>query len=121
MADASQPTTPQRIMGMAWGFTAPLTLEAAIRNGVFDTLDQKPKTLAEISRDTGASQRGLRAIAIVADVDFARVDAERLHQMQCVVVRLMSGCKSRKREGKHIRAGQAQGVNRFDRDQQCLG
>lgn len=62
MTDPSAQLSPQRIMQMIWGFAAPLTLEAAVRHRVFDTLDERPKTLAEISRDTGASARGLRAI-----------------------------------------------------------
>lgn len=54
--------TPERIMQMAWGYSAPLILEAAIRNKVFDTLDSGPKTVEEVSAATGASTRGLRAI-----------------------------------------------------------
>jgi SAM-dependent methyltransferase len=63
MPDApAQPLSPQRIMTMIWGFAAPLTLEAAVRHRVFDTLDERPKTLEEIAKGTGASLRGLRAI-----------------------------------------------------------
>lgn len=54
--------TPQRIMQFAWGFGAPLVIDAAIRNRVFDVLDSGPKTLAELAAATGASTRGLRAI-----------------------------------------------------------
>lgn len=54
--------TPQRIMQFAWGYAAPLILEAAIRNRVFDTLDSGPKTVQEVSAATGASVRGLTAI-----------------------------------------------------------
>lgn len=56
------PVTPQRIMQMAWGYSAPLILEAAIRNKVFDTLDAGPKTVEEVHAATGASIRGLSAI-----------------------------------------------------------
>jgi ubiquinone/menaquinone biosynthesis C-methylase UbiE len=56
------PVTPQRIMQFAWGYAAPLILEAAIRNKVFDTLDAGPKTLDEVHAATGASTRGLAAI-----------------------------------------------------------
>ncbi|HET6251624.1 MAG TPA: methyltransferase [Tepidisphaeraceae bacterium] len=62
MQDSAAHVTPQRIMGMVWGFAAPLTLEAAVKHRVFDTLDERAKTLDEIARDTGASRRGLRAI-----------------------------------------------------------
>jgi precorrin-6B methylase 2 len=37
-------------------------MEAAIRNRVFDVLDDGPKTLSQVSAETGASKRGLRAI-----------------------------------------------------------
>lgn len=49
-------------MEMAWGYSAPLILEAAIQNKVFDTLDAGPKTLEEVHSATGASTRGLSAI-----------------------------------------------------------
>jgi SAM-dependent methyltransferase len=39
-----------------------LIIEAAIRNRVFDALDQGPKTVADTSAATGASQRGLANI-----------------------------------------------------------
>ena len=58
----SAAVSPERIMQMAWGFAAPLMLEAGIRNGVFEALDGGPKTLEELTRITGASSRGLRAL-----------------------------------------------------------
>jgi ubiquinone/menaquinone biosynthesis C-methylase UbiE len=54
--------TPERIMQMAWGYAPTLILEAAIRNKIFDTLDAGPKTVAEVTSATGASERGVRAI-----------------------------------------------------------
>ena len=54
--------TPERIMQFAWGYAAPLIIEAAVRNRVFDQLDAGPKTLEETAAATGASARGLRAI-----------------------------------------------------------
>ena len=56
------PVTPERIMQFAWGFVPPLVLEAAIHHRVFDLLDGGPKTVSEIQRETGASERGLTAI-----------------------------------------------------------
>ena len=49
-------------MQMAWGYAAPLMLEAGVRNGVFDLLDGGPRTLEEVARETGASERGLRML-----------------------------------------------------------
>lgn len=59
---SAPPVTPERIMQMAWGYAPPLILEAAVRHNIFDMLDQGPKTLAELQKATGASERGLAAI-----------------------------------------------------------
>jgi 2-polyprenyl-3-methyl-5-hydroxy-6-metoxy-1,4-benzoquinol methylase len=67
---AAQPTklaanhspTPERLMQFAWGYAPPLILEAALRWRVFDLLDQKPQTVAELAAQSGASVRGLSAI-----------------------------------------------------------
>lgn len=70
--------TPERIFQMAWGYAPPLALEAAIRHRVFDTLDSGPKTLDELSHATGASTRGLAAIAnLLVGLDFLRKDGDR--------------------------------------------
>jgi SAM-dependent methyltransferase len=57
-----QSLSPQRILEMTWGFAPPLILEAAIRNRVFDVLDQGPCTLEELVIKTSANPRGLRAL-----------------------------------------------------------
>ena len=49
-------------MQMAWGYTAPLIIEAALKAGVFDILDKGPRTAEQLVTQTGASARGLRAI-----------------------------------------------------------
>ncbi len=54
--------TPEKIMRYAWGYAPPLILEAAVRTRVFDVLNDGPKTVAETSDATGASERGLTAI-----------------------------------------------------------
>src|ERR1700727_2198995 len=56
------PVTPERIMQFAWGYVPPLVLEAAIRHRIFDLLDAGPKTVLEIKKETGASERGLSAV-----------------------------------------------------------
>lgn len=58
----SAQVTPERIMQFAWGYAAPLILEAAINNKVFDTLDSGPKNVEQVHAATGASIRGLSAI-----------------------------------------------------------
>lgn len=59
---------PDRILDMAAGYEAALILEAAVRLGVFDALDDHPSTLDEVVKKVGASSRGLRALlnALVA-------------------------------------------------------
>lgn len=69
--------TPERILQMAWGFAAPLILESAIKNRVFDVLDEGPKSLSETALATGASERGLRAIMdALVGFDFLAKDAD---------------------------------------------
>ena len=58
----SNDVTPQRIMQMAWGYAAPLIIEAAVRHRVFDSLDAGPKSVDELAGATSASPRGLRMI-----------------------------------------------------------
>ena len=61
----SQPQThvnPERLMQITWSFAQPLAIDSAIQNRVFDVLDSGPKSVAEISKETGASVRGLTAV-----------------------------------------------------------
>src|SRR5581483_9765504 len=54
--------TPERLMQMAWGYSAPLIIEAAVENNVFDLLADSPKTIPALAKSSGASVRGLTAI-----------------------------------------------------------
>lgn len=54
--------TPERIMQFMWGYAPPLILETAVRHRVFDALDNGPRSVEQLSTDTGTSRRGLRAI-----------------------------------------------------------
>jgi len=62
MSPSAPQSAPEKIMRYMWGYAPPLILEAAVRNGVFDALSGGPKTVAETSAATGASERGLAAI-----------------------------------------------------------
>jgi ubiquinone/menaquinone biosynthesis C-methylase UbiE len=76
-ASVAAPVTPQRIYQFAFGYAPPLVLEAAIRHHVFDVLDSGPKTLAEVSHATGASERGLAAIMdVLVGLEFLSKDGE---------------------------------------------
>src|SRR5437773_7383834 len=54
--------TPERLMQFGSAYAPPLIIGAAVSNNVFDTLAEGAKTVEEVSKSTGASRRGLRAI-----------------------------------------------------------
>jgi 3-hydroxy-5-methyl-1-naphthoate 3-O-methyltransferase len=54
--------TPDRLMQMAFGFAPPLIIEAAVKHGVFDSLDASPKTAQQLAKESRASVRGITAI-----------------------------------------------------------
>lgn len=54
--------TPERLQQFANGYAPPLIIAAAVNNKVFDSLESAPKTIEQVSKETGASRRGLRAI-----------------------------------------------------------
>jgi SAM-dependent methyltransferase len=56
------PITPERLMQFAWGYSVPLMIETGLELGVFDLLAGGAKSVGEVSRATGASERGLRAV-----------------------------------------------------------
>lgn len=60
---ASSSLSPDRLLQFVWSFAPPLAIEAAIRHRVFDVLAKKPLGLDELAKATGASKRGLAAIA----------------------------------------------------------
>lgn len=72
---AATPPTPEKIMRYAFSYAPPLILEAAVRNRVFDALNDGAKTIAETSAATGASERGLSAIMnALVGLEFLTVD-----------------------------------------------
>jgi 3-hydroxy-5-methyl-1-naphthoate 3-O-methyltransferase len=74
--------TPERIQQFAWGYVPPLILEAAIRHRVFDVLDSGAKTLPEVAKETGASERGLAAVMnALVGLDFLAKDPQRRYSL----------------------------------------
>lgn len=74
---STAPLTPERIQQLAWGYVPTLVLEAAIRHRVFDVLDDGAKTIQEVQRETGASERGLNAIVnVLVGLNFLEKDAQ---------------------------------------------
>jgi SAM-dependent methyltransferase len=70
MPDSSNPPAPNpaRLFEMFWGYAPPIVVSAAVEHRVFDLLATGPKTVEEVSAQTGASRRGLRILmnALVA-------------------------------------------------------
>jgi len=68
--------SPERLGQIAWAYSMPLIVEAAMENNVFDVLSKGELTTDEVARETGASARGLRMIlnALVA-VELLKKDA----------------------------------------------
>jgi ubiquinone/menaquinone biosynthesis C-methylase UbiE len=54
--------TPERLMQFGFAYAPPLIIGAAVTNKVFDTLATGSKTVEEVSKESGASRRGLYAI-----------------------------------------------------------
>ena len=54
--------TPERLMQFGSAYAPPLIIGAAVANNVFETLAGGAKNVEEVSRETGSSTRGLRAI-----------------------------------------------------------
>jgi SAM-dependent methyltransferase len=53
---------PERLMQFGFAYAPPLIIGAAANSKVFDRLESGPKTIEQVSRATGESERGLRAI-----------------------------------------------------------
>jgi ubiquinone/menaquinone biosynthesis C-methylase UbiE len=54
--------TPERLMQFGFAYAPPLIIGAAVSNKVFDSLATGAKTVAQLSKETGAPARGLSAI-----------------------------------------------------------
>jgi ubiquinone/menaquinone biosynthesis C-methylase UbiE len=54
--------TSERLQQLGFAYAPPLIISAAVSNKVFDTLENGSKTVEQVSKETGTSVRGLRAI-----------------------------------------------------------
>jgi 3-hydroxy-5-methyl-1-naphthoate 3-O-methyltransferase len=61
-ARGHEAVTPERIMQMAWGYAAPLMIEAAVRHRIFDLVDGGATTPEEVAVLSGTSPRGVRIV-----------------------------------------------------------
>lgn len=57
------PPSPDRVLQLAWGYAPTLIIEAAVQNRLFDALAEGATGVDEMARRTGASARGVRAVA----------------------------------------------------------
>jgi 3-hydroxy-5-methyl-1-naphthoate 3-O-methyltransferase len=55
--------SPERVLQFVWGYAPTLVIQSAVQHRVFDLLDESPKTIKELAKKSGASERGLTAIA----------------------------------------------------------
>src|SRR5437763_3471958 len=62
MKKKTKQVTPERLQQFGFAYAPPLIISAAVNNKVFDALQSGPKTVDQLKKETGASQRGLRAI-----------------------------------------------------------
>ena len=61
-ASKKKQVTPERLMQFGFAYAPPLIIGAAVTNKVFDTLESGDKTIEQVGKETGASERGLRII-----------------------------------------------------------
>ncbi len=54
--------TPERLMQVGFAYAPPLIIAAAVSNSIFDSLASGAKSAQQISKETGASVRGLSSI-----------------------------------------------------------
>jgi SAM-dependent methyltransferase len=54
--------TSERLQQLGFAYAPPLIISAAVSNRVFDTLATGAKTVERVSEESGASERGLRAV-----------------------------------------------------------
>src|SRR5215469_13848320 len=59
---ATKNLTPERLQQLGFAYAPPLIISAPVNNKVFDTLQSEPKTVEQVSKETGGSARGLRGI-----------------------------------------------------------
>jgi ubiquinone/menaquinone biosynthesis C-methylase UbiE len=59
---SAKPVTPERLMQFAWGYTAPLMIESAVKLHVFDQLNTGEKSVEQLATASKASPRGMRML-----------------------------------------------------------
>ena len=74
--------TSERLQQLGFAYAPPLIISAAVSNKVFDTLENGAKTVEQVSKETGASVRGLRAImAALVGLELLKKDPKRKYSL----------------------------------------
>lgn len=61
-AVSPSPVSPSRLLAFSFGFAPPAIIEAGIRLGIFDLLDNGPKFADDLATAIGAQPRGIRLV-----------------------------------------------------------
>ena len=74
--------TPERLMELGFAYAPPLIISAAVRNNIFNTLENRSKTPEEIAKETGASLRALRILMnALVGLDLLRKDRRQKYSL----------------------------------------
>lgn len=77
MSQTQPQVSPERILRMAWAYAAPILIDTAVELGLFDTLDGKPQTAAQMAAKLSISLRGTVALAdALTGIELLQKDAE---------------------------------------------
>jgi len=74
----SDSPNPERLTQLGFAYAPPMIIGAAAANGIFDVLDSGAKTVSEVSKQTGASERGVRIVMnALVGLELLRKDGDR--------------------------------------------
>jgi len=74
--------TSERLQQLGFAYAPPLIISAAVSNKVFDALESGAKTVEQVSKETGASVRGLRAVMdALVGLDLLKKDPKRKYSL----------------------------------------
>jgi SAM-dependent methyltransferase len=74
--------TPERLMQLSFAYAPPIVIAAAANNKIFDTLESGSKTVAQVSKATGASERGVGILMnALVGIDLLRKDRQEKYSL----------------------------------------
>jgi ubiquinone/menaquinone biosynthesis C-methylase UbiE len=82
ISEGQQQLTPMRLIQMGWSFILPLAIQTAVRTRIFDVLDERPKTVAQICQETACAHRGVEPlINFLVAIELLRKTADGLYSL----------------------------------------